>query len=116
MSGLKILLSKYAKEDKTEAISRASRAKRPRGNKTTKVSRLRVVQNNVSYIYKIASVQNRFTKRQHCLQSDPYSLRLCKLSLDKLEMRRLRFDLVMIFDVIHEFIEVDIPKLFFKLF
>ena len=50
MSGLRTLFSKYAKEDKTEAISRASRATRLslRGNKTTKISRLTVVYNIVS--------------------------------------------------------------------
>ena len=40
-------------------------------------------------------------------------MRLSKLSLDSLELRRLRFDLVMIFNIIfiHGFVEFDIPNL-----
>ena len=35
-------------------------------------------------------------------------MRLSKLSLDSLELGRLRFDLIMIFNIIHVFVEVDI--------
>ena len=64
------------------------------------------------YIDQIESFQKRITKRVNGLQSDPYSVRLTKLSLGSLELRRLRFDLIMIFNIIHGFVEVDVPNLF----
>ena len=51
-------------------------------------------QYKIHYIYKIESVPKQFTKRLNDLQSVPYLVRLSKLSLDGLELRRLRFDLV----------------------
>ena len=65
----------------------------------------------LQYIDKIDSIQKLFTKRLNDLQCDVYSVRLSKLSFDSLELRRLLSYLLMIFDIIHGFVEVDISNL-----
>lgn len=59
---------------------------------------------NPTYIHLIdlvESVQRNFTKRIPSLSSLPYSERLALLDLDLLELRRLRFDLIYYFKVLH---------------
>jgi hypothetical protein len=59
---------------------------------------------NPTYIHLIdlvENVQRNFTKRIPSLSSLPYSERLALLDLDLLELRRLRFDLIYYFKVLH---------------
>jgi len=52
-------------------------------------------------------VQRTFTKRLSGLRSLPYNERLSLLSIDRLELRRIRADLVMCYKIIYGL--VDIP-------
>lgn len=63
-------------------------------------------------INKVEAVQRRFTKSMHGLSSLSYIDRLRKLSLETLELRRLKQDLVMCFKIIHGEVEID-PVSFF---
>jgi hypothetical protein len=59
---------------------------------------------NPTYIHLIdlvENVQRNFTKRIPSLSSLPYTERLALLDLDLLELRRLRFDLIYYFKVLH---------------
>ena len=64
-----------------------------------------------NFLLILTIIQKRFTKCLNGLQSDPYAVRIRKLSLDSLELRRLRFYIVMIFNIIHGFVEMDITNL-----
>jgi len=62
----------------------------------------------VSY-KKIEWVQKSFTKRLNCLSALLYSDRLIWLGADSLATRRLKFDLVLFYDIVHDNIDVDLP-------
>jgi len=55
----------------------------------------------VTLINKIESVQRFFTKRLNGLQSISYDDRLAMLGLERLELRRLTFDLLMCYKIIY---------------
>jgi hypothetical protein len=63
-------------------------------------------------INKVEAVQRRFTKSLHGLSSLSYPDRLKELSLETLELRRLKQDLVMCFKIINGDVEID-PVSFF---
>ena len=55
----------------------------------------------VSLINQLESVQQRFTKRLPGFQSLPYDDRCARLGIDRLELRRLRLDLILCYKIIH---------------
>lgn len=61
----------------------------------------------IGYINKTESVQRWFTKRIKCLSRLPYDNRLSVLNNDRLELRRLRADLLMCFKIVYNI--VDLP-------
>ena len=63
-------------------------------------------------INKIESVQRRFTKRLNGLRDLPYSVRISKLNDDTLELRRLKLDLVMVYKVVHNLVNLNFEDLF----
>jgi hypothetical protein len=58
-------------------------------------------------IRKVESVQRRFTKRLYGMKYLSYSERLAKLNLETLELRRVKFDLVYLFKIIHGLVGTD---------
>ena len=66
----------------------------------------------VSDITLVERVQRRYTKRFPGLQENSYTERLQILGLESLEHRRLKFDLVNVFKILHGFIPVEIGKYF----
>ena len=66
------------------------------------------------FIDKIESVQRRFSKRLHGLSAYSYDARLAYLGIERLEVRRLKADLIMYYKILHNFIDVD-SKMFFSL-
>ena len=58
-------------------------------------------------------VQRRFTRFLPCLRDLSYEDRLCHLGIESLYARRLRFDLLMVYKILHGIVNVD-PSLFFK--
>jgi hypothetical protein len=60
----------------------------------------------------VEKVQRRFTKRFPGLEEMTYEQRLEVLGLETLETRRLKFDLVNVFKIIHGIIPVDREKYF----
>lgn len=62
----------------------------------------------VGRINKIESVQRWFTKRIRSISKLSYDDRLLKLGNERLELRRIRADLLMCYKIIHKF--VDIPQ------
>jgi hypothetical protein len=63
--------------------------------------------NDVGNINKIERVQRRFTKRIPCVSHLSYKQRLEFLGLDSLEYRRLICDLVTMYKIVHNLIDVD---------
>jgi len=61
----------------------------------------------VGSINKIERVQRRFTKRIPSVSSLSYNDRLKALGLDSLEYRRLRYDLVMMYKIVHKLVDLD---------
>jgi len=59
-------------------------------------------------------VQRYFTRRIQGMNCFKYEERLRLLKLDRLELRRLKFDLVMYYKIIHGFIDLD-KNLLFKM-
>ena len=57
--------------------------------------------------YNVERVQRSFTKRLLGLWSLSYTERLLRLNLDSLESRRVKADLVLLFKVIHGFVDID---------
>ena len=53
------------------------------------------------------SVQRIFTKRLNGLSSLAYNNRLTFLGLERLEMRRLKVDLLTCFKIVHNYVDVD---------
>ena len=64
------------------------------------------------YISLIENVQRRFTKRIPSLHLLSYSERLAMLNLEPLELRRLRFDLVMYYKILHGLMSIDVSSHF----
>jgi len=62
---------------------------------------------DVGNITKIERVQRRFTKRIPSVSRLCYIDRLKALGLDTLEYRRLRYDLVMLYKIVHELVDLD---------
>jgi len=60
----------------------------------------------------IESVQRRFTKRIHTLEDLSYADRLKLMSLDSLELRRLRFDLRMVYKIMNGLIDLPANDFF----
>ena len=56
---------------------------------------------SVALINQLESVQRRFTKRLPGFQSLPYDDRCARLGIDRLELRRLRADLILCYKIIH---------------
>ena len=67
---------------------------------------------SVGLVKKIESVQRRFSKRFACCSNLAYCERLTNLGLDRLELRRLRFDLIYVYKIIFGMIETDISTFF----
>ena len=66
-------------------------------------------------INRLEAVQRFFTKKilQRCgIQSSSYEDRLSKLNLKSLEHRRLVTDMVMVYKIIHNYVDID-PNLLF---
>jgi len=63
-------------------------------------------------IYNIECVQRSFTKRLPGLKSLSYTERLLRLNLESLESRRVKADLVLLFKVIHGFVDIDYSVMF----
>ena len=62
-------------------------------------------------IDKIENVQRKFTKYLPGLHNVPYPTRLEILSLDSLEVRRIRADLVLLFKIVRGLVDVDMLDL-----
>jgi len=60
----------------------------------------------VGQINKIESVQRWFTKRSKSLSNLTYDERLIKLGNDRLELRRLRADLLMYYEILHHSVDL----------
>lgn len=60
----------------------------------------------------IERVQRKFTKRFPGLRNEPYERRLEILGLETLELRRLRFDLVMVFKILNKICDLDANDFF----
>jgi hypothetical protein len=63
-------------------------------------------------IKQIESVQRKFTKRLYGLTNISYEGRLALLHIDSLEIRRLRFDLIMGYKIIFNVVDVSAPQFF----
>jgi len=66
----------------------------------------------IEHIHKIEGVQKYFTKRLYGFSLLSYVDRLARLNAPSLELRRLHFDLVMYFKIIHGIIDVDMNQYF----
>jgi len=62
-------------------------------------------------INKIERAQKSFTKRLNGLSDMSYYDRLIWLVADSLATRRLKIDLVLFYDIVHDNIDVDLPLL-----
>ena len=62
---------------------------------------------DIGSINKLERVQRRFTKRIPSVAHLSYHDRLKALGLDSLELRRLRYDLVMMYKIIHNLVDLD---------
>ena len=58
-------------------------------------------------VWKIESVQRRFTKKLQGLRDINYSDRLKYLGTDSLEMRRLKLDMAMFYNILHGHVDVE---------
>jgi ribonuclease P/MRP protein subunit RPP40 len=67
---------------------------------------------NINLISNIESVQRKFTRRLHGLKDMNYTDRLKFLSIDSLELRRLRADLCMYFKILWGYIDLDASSFF----
>jgi len=61
----------------------------------------------LSDIYKIERLQRRFTRRLKGMNSLSYGQRLNKLKLETLELRRLKFDLLLVFKILNGLVSVS---------
>jgi ribonucleases P/MRP protein subunit RPP40 len=58
-------------------------------------------------ICKLERVQRQFTKRLKGMRNLSYGMRLEKLNLETLELRRLKFDLIFVYKIMHGLVSVD---------
>ena len=58
-------------------------------------------------ILQIESVQRRFTKRLHAMWFVSYPDRLSLLNVDSLQLRRLKSDLIMIFKIVNNLVDIS---------
>ncbi len=68
-----------------------------------------------SDIIKVESVQRTFTRRlcQRCnIKFSSYKDRLEKLNLESLEVRRIKQDLVFLYKILHNYVDIDFDKYF----
>ena len=65
---------------------------------------------SVSLINQLESVQRRFTNRLPRFQSLPYDDRCARLGIDRLELRRLRADLILCYKIIHGLVLLPCAK------
>ena len=64
----------------------------------------------------VESVQKTFTRRlcQRCnIPFSDYSDRLVKLNLESLEVRRIKRDLILLYKILHNLIDIDFNSFFF---
>ena len=62
---------------------------------------------DVGNITSIENVQRRFTKKISAVSHLSYSDRLRVLGLESLEYRRLKFDTIMFYKIVHNLVDVD---------
>ena len=67
---------------------------------------------HVTAVRQIESVQRRFTKRLPGLKHLSYDDRLVVLGIEKLELRRLKQDLIMAYKILFGLLDVDANELF----
>jgi len=67
---------------------------------------------NVTNVNKIESVQRQFTKKLKGLFYLSYDERLTLLGLERLELRRIRFDLIMVYKIIHGYVDLIAHEFF----
>jgi hypothetical protein len=63
-------------------------------------------------INKVEAVQRRFTKRLTSLRAMSYAERLAAINMDKLELRRLRFDLLFCYKIVFGLIDIQYNNMF----
>ena len=63
-------------------------------------------------IDKVEAVQRRFTKKLAGYYKLPYAHRLAQLSIDSLQKRRIRTDLMLCFKMLHGLVDVNISSFF----
>ena len=63
-------------------------------------------------IKQIESVQHKFTKRLHGLANISYNSRLAWLHIDSLEIRHLRFDLIIVYKILCNMVDVSAMQFF----
>jgi hypothetical protein len=63
-------------------------------------------------IDQVESVQRRFTKRLPGMDNLSYTERLTKLSLDSLQLRRLKFDLILTYKIIFGLVDTNVTDFF----
>jgi len=63
-------------------------------------------------IDKIEQVQHHFTKRLAGLNKMPYSEKLRVLGLPSLECRRLNYDVILAYKILHDMIVINLPNSF----
>ena len=63
-------------------------------------------------IHMVENVQRRFTKRIEGLSHLTYPARLQSLGLEALQVRRLKFDLIMCYRIMYNFVDVDASDFF----
>jgi len=73
---------------------------------------MRVVTAFCSTCEKIESVQRRFTKPFICCSNLAYRERMVNLGLHRLELRRLRFDLIYVYKIFFGMVEIDASTFF----
>jgi hypothetical protein len=64
----------------------------------------------------VENVQRRFTKRIGGISDLAYPARLQLLGIEALQERRLKFDLIMCYKVMYNFVEVDTSDFFLLIF
>ena len=67
---------------------------------------------SIESIDSVERVQRKFTKRIPGMSCYPYRERLQRLNLETLEIRRLKYDLVMVYNILHRRLDVDFNYFF----
>ena len=69
---------------------------------------------SIVYVNKLESVQRRFTKKLKGLNIMSYDERLDKLDIERLELRRLHFDLITCFKILHNYVDLPAEDFFYS--